>query len=386
MKNRFLNTKIWLIITLFLISPVISNAQLETESGQSDVNLIIEGCNNDSVCQAIIGEDTVSCPLDCPEIVTPEPEEVEETEGVENKSNSRRVSTYPFPEIFYPTTQYPSPTNIGVVLEENNVNIFWQNPSQENFDFVRIMIKENFASNDPYDGIIIYEGSLENVSDILSEIDTKYFYTFFAKYENGIFSEGVPLEIFYQKKDILQKEFDSFEPVFTSKNISIFDFSFFQNEKDLFWQNKKLIAIPDIPVQVYLPKKSFFGPIEDVFLNAKFYTEDGVFLKQENIKFTYRPGMGRYETEITEIKEKQFVNFFIEVRENNKAKDEIRGTIKILDKGKIFEEETKAQNCFQGEKGFDMIKKIFDCYHPWPIFLSIAFILIISVFLRRLIS
>jgi hypothetical protein len=45
----------------FFLSPGSSRAQTD----DVDVNVYVEGCNNNGICQAIIGEDLLSCPADC---------------------------------------------------------------------------------------------------------------------------------------------------------------------------------------------------------------------------------------------------------------------------------------------------------------------------------
>lgn len=57
------------VLVLFVLCiPVVLYAQLDVESGTIDVDLVVEGCNNNLVCEPVIGEDILTCPLDCPEI------------------------------------------------------------------------------------------------------------------------------------------------------------------------------------------------------------------------------------------------------------------------------------------------------------------------------
>lgn len=69
-------TALYIFVFMALLSsffvPSGAWAQLDTESGTIDVDLIVEGCNNNLICEAVIGEDTSTCPLDCP-IPTPTP-------------------------------------------------------------------------------------------------------------------------------------------------------------------------------------------------------------------------------------------------------------------------------------------------------------------------
>lgn len=78
--------KIIALVMAILIFPSFAYAEIydegSTEAGiDMQVNLIVEGCNNNSVCEAIIGENTATCPLDCPEIIIEVPTTTEENGG-----------------------------------------------------------------------------------------------------------------------------------------------------------------------------------------------------------------------------------------------------------------------------------------------------------------
>lgn len=78
MINKFTKYKITALILAFFALSGIANAQQITDTDPLEanldvnVNLIVEGCDNDSVCEPITGEDTATCPLDCPAPVVTE--------------------------------------------------------------------------------------------------------------------------------------------------------------------------------------------------------------------------------------------------------------------------------------------------------------------------
>jgi chitodextrinase len=79
-------TRVIVFVTLFV--PAVLHAQLDIESGAIDVDLIVEGCNNNLVCEPVIGEDTPTCPLDCPEPPVSVPTSTDEERSP--RSSSRR--------------------------------------------------------------------------------------------------------------------------------------------------------------------------------------------------------------------------------------------------------------------------------------------------------
>ena len=72
----------------------------------SNVNLIILGCNNDTFCEAAIGEDLLSCPLDC----TPPPEPTSTPDEENPRRSSRRD---------------PSLLSISINQENKNALVNW---------------------------------------------------------------------------------------------------------------------------------------------------------------------------------------------------------------------------------------------------------------------
>ena len=74
--------------------------------------------------------------------------------------------------------------------EEGEVKLSWQNPTDEDFSRVRIVRSDIFYPEDPYAGIVVYEGRKERADDTWVNPGTAYYYSAFAEDESGNYSSG----------------------------------------------------------------------------------------------------------------------------------------------------------------------------------------------------
>ncbi|MBP9763267.1 MAG: hypothetical protein KBD10_00790 [Candidatus Pacebacteria bacterium] len=369
------------IILFSLIIPFFSNAQLNTESQDTEINLIVEGCNDNLICEAVIGENTSNCPLDCPVVTPPVEEDVQEDSSVSRKSSVRK----PVFETDIFSNKYFDLENITIVIEHKNVFLSWKNPNQIDFDFVRVM-KNDFYTESPFDGVIVYEGIANNFLDHIDEFDKNYYYSFFAKYKDNNFSKGVNFVVnsknpFYTEEKYLSSE-NPLNQVFFNPELNIFEFYFTQDNQPLSWEYKILQAQSASPIKIYLPKKDFFGPIDDVFIYADFYDIEKNFLKQEIFKMDYNPGLERYETEIKNIIEGQKIYFDAILIDEKNKESKVSGIINI--NKKIPEEMITVDSCLGESVGWRRILMYFECDFRLAILLLIA-LLITGTFIRKII-
>ena len=73
---------------------------------------------------------------------------------------------------------------------ENKIDLSWKNPTDPNFQSVRIVRNENFYPANISDGIILYEGDSQSFTDKNIEILKGYYYAIFAKGKDGSWSSG----------------------------------------------------------------------------------------------------------------------------------------------------------------------------------------------------
>ncbi len=84
-----------------------------------------------------------------------------------------------------------NPSNFDAIPTPLGIRLTWDNPTDRDFESVRIMRLNGSIPLDPYDGTPIYEGPLEGYFDSDVGEGGIYGYTIFAKDESGNFSSGV---------------------------------------------------------------------------------------------------------------------------------------------------------------------------------------------------
>ncbi|MFA7193727.1 MAG: hypothetical protein WC087_02325 [Candidatus Paceibacterota bacterium] len=340
--NKRKESIIFFVVILFLFStPLFLKAQLNTQSGDTDVNLIVEGCNNNLICEANIGEDLATCPNDCSFI--PPAEDDEEPTRDSNRPPSLRQDFFSESNLI----QHLPPTNLKISIEEKNVYLFWNNPKDVNFDFIRIM-KNNYYTTNPYEGSIVYEGNLESQSDYLEKFDEDYFYIFFAKYKDGNFSAPVVVSVNSRKPSIfedIKKEVKDdieinlekpFEPIFFSDKLNLYEINFTQNGERIFWKKDILKAYSDIPIELSFSKKNIFAPIDNYFIEIDFFDSNDVFLRREVMKIDYIGGAETYKGNISNLSFVSRLSFKIYIAEKGEQKNVVAGIIDFSNKVEEF--------------------------------------------------
>lgn len=89
------------------------------------------------------------------------------------------------------TTGPTNPSNFTATALPLGIRLSWNNPTDQDFENVRIMRQTGTIPVDPYDGTPIYEGSLTGYFDSDVMNGAVYGYTIFAKDESGNYSSGV---------------------------------------------------------------------------------------------------------------------------------------------------------------------------------------------------
>ena len=114
--------------------------------------------------------------------------------GVETVLENQTFETESLiPDIFFPANV----SNLQAVLNDNNdeIELSWQNPPDDDFDLVRVMRLTTFYPSDPVDGMVVYEGSGEQVTDSDIILDETYYYTVFAKDTSDNYSSGAVVDV-----------------------------------------------------------------------------------------------------------------------------------------------------------------------------------------------
>ncbi len=353
------------ILILFLF-PLSLFAQIQTQSESMDVNLIVEGCNNNSICESIIGEDINSCPLDCPVVVVPE----EENEVDRDGRSGSRVNILNQDE--YSNVVYPDVTNTRVRIEGLNVFLSWINPTLTSVDYVRVT-RSNFYNTNPYYGTLVYEGIAEDVSDNLNDFDKDYYYNFFVRYEDGNFSEGIGFVISAREPSIVEdvdSEVDSVDfvknpekDIFFNNKFNVYDLVFVQDSKKLRWKSGILQAVSFNPINVSFPKKDFFGEVKDVYIYVDLFNSEDKFYRRDILKLDYFAADQSYKGTIFDISDSKSASFRLSVMKENREENFVTGSINF------------EQKVVQNEEKSNLIY--------WLVFILIILILILFFKLKR---
>jgi len=95
------------------------------------------------------------------------------------------------------TTPPSNPTNVKATPSPGGVTISWNNPTEEDFDYIRVMRNTDRNHSSPYIGRVAYEGNGTYFTDGNVKLNNKYFYTLFARDRIGNYSSGALISFFY---------------------------------------------------------------------------------------------------------------------------------------------------------------------------------------------
>lgn len=465
-----------LVFIFFATNFATTHAQLNVESKTIDVNLLVEGCNNNLICEPITGGETIAnCPLDCTPAPTPETEDEQQTtDTTSNRAGNRRAfeepttstrsdfqilnfivdpglldvsfswetdvltvssvrigtdgdmgtaaaAEYGFrkdhffyftglrPGISYqyevvfadrygtlkketgffttnPVSSLPSvqqdqlePIDALVVTYDDGVaNVSWKNPDSDLFDYVRVVRTTEKPASEPLSGITVYEGSAEQVVDSGVTPGTTYYYTFFAKYNNGLYADGAPIETLYAPEPELQERVVTFEPTFGDETFSVFDFTFVQKNTGLIWEDKMLHAEPGQPIVVRFRKQEIFAPLDRLYLDVTYYDEAGNTIQRSFKKFIYRPEIGSYEITIEPAGENQTILFGLTKYDINGFVERVFGKIAVGTYSRGDQQYlVGGVTCRGFATGFEHFKNVLFCTLPWAYILLSAFVAVL---------
>ncbi len=108
-----------------------------------------------------------------------------------DQSGNQRVYEGSFLTLVEPDTKGPqNVSNFIVKPAQDRMNLFWNNPLDSDFESVRVVRSERFYPLDPFNGVVIYEGSGQQASDLTVVPGKTYYYSAFAKDVTGNYSTG----------------------------------------------------------------------------------------------------------------------------------------------------------------------------------------------------
>ncbi|HEY4518655.1 MAG TPA: hypothetical protein VJG48_03495 [Candidatus Paceibacterota bacterium] len=171
-----------------------------------------------------------------------------------NTNNTASVTNQSFHTLSEANSPPANPLNFEAHWQATleAIKLTWQNPADPDFSVVRIVRGDSFFPEDPSEGIIIYEGSLESALDYDVEPGKTYYYTIFARDTAGQYSSGaVASETVPKEGEIPTEEeppvniFEELPPssIATSSEFMNLNFIFSQSNKAQLFKDGSKISL-----------------------------------------------------------------------------------------------------------------------------------------------
>lgn len=112
-----------------------------------------------------------------------------QTENLLGKTNSienQIFRTLTFPDLIPPS----NPTSVKAESNIQSITVSWENPKEEDFDYIRVLRNEDRFYSNPSVGRLVYEGNGKYFTDSNVVEDVKYFYSLFSRDRAGNYSSG----------------------------------------------------------------------------------------------------------------------------------------------------------------------------------------------------
>ncbi len=106
--------------------------------------------------------------------------------GVASSIENQVFRTLSLPDTIPPS----NPTNVKASSDSSGITISWDNPKEEDFDYIRILRNVDRYYGTPFIGHLVYEGKGKYFTDSGVKENTKYFYSLFSRDRAGNYSSG----------------------------------------------------------------------------------------------------------------------------------------------------------------------------------------------------
>ncbi len=187
------------------------------------------------------------------------------------ETENRQFTTVALPDTIPPANI----SNFEAAAYDGRVELKWNNPSDSDFDGVRIVRSEKFYPQDPGAGLPVYEGKNESFSDYPLVNGITYYYTAFANDKSGNMASGAITRATPQKPGELPVK----EPIVTLTpappeidNLKLEYFNFIQKGAAIGLQDEvKVVASGINPITIALP----YGKVPEVLKTMMVTLEKG---------------------------------------------------------------------------------------------------------------
>lgn len=211
-----------LLLILFFLPTDVSAVVL---ASNFNVNLEVNNCNNNSICELESGENFLTCSNDCP--ATCDNDDICESIIGEDESNcvADCVEDVPISNpsggggggggiIVVPTVTSTKPIVFNVIdlfalADDASVVLSWKVVDQQNYGGVLIRRSDFFSPSSISEGGVLYKGSGDSLGEgkyLLKDLNLTngkwYFYTIFLFNKSGEFSSGASISALPQTKEM----------------------------------------------------------------------------------------------------------------------------------------------------------------------------------------
>jgi len=113
--------------------------------------------------------------------------------GGTNSLENQYFITLSLPDITPPG----NPTNVRAISNISGITVSWENPTDEDFDYIRVMRNEDRFYGSPFLGHLVYEGNGTYFTDGNVVVNHKYYYSLFSRDRTGNYSSGSLIDIIH---------------------------------------------------------------------------------------------------------------------------------------------------------------------------------------------
>jgi len=174
------------------------------------------------------------------------------------------------------TTPPGNPTNVHATSSPVGITISWTNPTDLDFDYVRVMRNDYRYYGSPFIGRLVYEGDGKYFVDANVTASHKYYYSLFSRDRAGNYSSGSLVSIIHNPNglDTWGTELTPAEKLESLSNIFVVT----QNSSTYdFYPGNTFSLSGDDPINI---KTNYFSNIKNDDLWIEIRNSDGVIINQ----------------------------------------------------------------------------------------------------------
>lgn len=220
--------------------------------------------------------------------------------------------------------------NLEAIAGDQQILLRWETPPDKDFAGVRIIGSLEFFPTDPFDGILVYQGSAKSFLAVGLINGKRYYYTVFSYDKAGNFSSGAMISAVPFKEEVPPPPPPVFPPVFPGvlppeiEKLKLSDFDFWQGGQKIIPQEGKVRIKGGISLTISIDYKKAPEVLKTIMITLRKEEKYFPFLLRINREGT------RYEAVIIPPKETGILPFSIFILDyKNQTLKEIPGYLEI---------------------------------------------------------